>query len=233
MIRNQKRLAISGIVLAFALGGCAQQGGYSGGSSGGAPAGSQGQMSNTSKGAIAGGVIGALAGGLTQGHDKAKRALIGAGIGALAGAAVGNYMDRQEQQMRQQLAGSGVEVSRQGDNVVLNLPENLTFDTGSAKLKPAAQAELNKVAAVLKQNPQTVVDVSGHTDSTGSDAVNNPLSQKRAGAVAAYLVRDGVPQSRLVVNGYGASRPIADNATDAGRAANRRVEITLLPLTQG
>lgn len=222
MQHSQTRLIVAGLALALALGGCAQPGG-----------GSAGGMSNTSKGAIAGGVVGALAGGLTQGHDKAKRALIGAGIGALAGAAVGSYMDQQEQQLKGQLAGSGVDVVRQGDSIVLNMPEAISFDTGRAALKPGGEAQIGKIAAVIKQYDKTIVDVAGHADSSGNPQSNMALSQRRAAAVASALVRDGIPQSRMVINGYGDTRPVADNASEAGRAANRRVEITLLPLTQG
>ncbi|PWV64894.1 OmpA family protein [Plasticicumulans acidivorans] len=225
MTRKKHLLATSGLIVALAVAGCAQQGGSTGGSAG---------MSKTTTGALAGAALGALAGGLTQGHDKAKRALIGAGIGALAGAAVGNYMDKQEQQLKSQLAGSGVDVSRNGDSIVLNLPEAITFDVGSAKLKPEAQEQLGKIGGVIKEYPQTIIDIAGHTDSTGSPETNMALSQKRAGTVAAYLARSGgLDFKRMVVNGYGESRPIADNGSEAGRAQNRRVEITLLPLTQG
>lgn len=217
---------VTAAAFALALAGCAQPGGGSGGSGGSA-------MSNTATGAIAGGAIGALAGGLTGKHDKAKRALIGAGVGALAGAAVGSYLDKQESELKSQLAGSGVGVVRQGDSIVLNLPEAITFASGEARLKPEAVTQIDRIAGVLKEYPQTVVDIAGHTDSTGTPESNQALSQKRAGAVALQFTRDGIPYARMVVSGYGETRPVADNGSDAGRARNRRVEITLLPVTQG
>ncbi|HMV40752.1 MAG TPA: OmpA family protein, partial [Plasticicumulans sp.] len=173
------------------------------------------------------------AGGLSGKHDKAKRALIGAGVGALAGAAVGSYLDKQKNDLDAQLAGSGIGVERKGDSIVLNLPEAITFDSGQAALKPAAEPQIDRIAAVLKEYPQTVVDIAGHTDSTGAAEANQALSQKRAGAVALRFVKAGLPYARMVVSGYGATRPVADNASEAGRAQNRRVEITLLPVTQG
>ncbi|HNB90962.1 MAG TPA: DUF5131 family protein, partial [Plasticicumulans sp.] len=174
-----------------------------------------------------------IAGGLSGKHDKAKRALIGAGVGALAGAAVGSYLDKQKNDLDAQLAGSGIGVERKGDSIVLNLPEAITFDSGQAALKPAAEPQIDRIAAVLKEYPQTVVDIAGHTDSTGAAEANQALSQKRAGAVALRFVKAGLPYARMVVSGYGATRPVADNASEAGRAQNRRVEITLLPVTQG
>ncbi|HND99904.1 MAG TPA: OmpA family protein, partial [Plasticicumulans sp.] len=189
--------------------------------------------SSTATGAVAGAALGALAGGLSGKHDKAKRALIGAGIGALAGAAVGSYLDKQKNDLDAQLAGSGIGVERKGDSIVLNLPEAITFDSGQAALKPAAEPQIDRIAAVLKEYPQTVVDIAGHTDSTGAAEANQALSQKRAGAVALRFVKAGLPYARMVVSGYGATRPVADNASEAGRAQNRRVEITLLPVTQG
>lgn len=221
---QKKNLAVlAAITLSLAVAGCAQPGAGGGGSS----------MSSTTTGAVAGAALGALAGGLSGKHDKAKRALIGAGVGALAGAAVGSYLDKQKNDLDAQLAGSGIGVERKGDSIVLNLPEAITFDSGQAALKPAAEPQIDRIAAVLKEYPQTVVDIAGHTDSTGSTEANQALSQKRAGAVALRFVKAGLPYARMVVSGYGATRPVADNASEAGRAQNRRVEITLLPVTQG
>lgn len=225
---QKKNLAVlAAITLSLAVAGCAQPGAGGGGSSSGS------SMSSTATGAVAGAALGALAGGLSGKHDKAKRALIGAGVGALAGAAVGSYLDKQKNDLDAQLAGSGIGVERKGDSIVLNLPEAITFDSGQAALKPAAEPQIDRIAAVLKEYPQTVVDIAGHTDSTGAAEANQALSQKRAGAVALRFVKAGLPYARMVVSGYGATRPVADNASEAGRAQNRRVEITLLPVTQG
>lgn len=224
MTQKKNRAVLAAVVVALALAGCAQPGSGGGGTDG---------MSSTATGAAAGAALGALAGGLSGKHDKARRALIGAGVGALAGAAVGSYLDKQKNDLQTQLAGSGIGVERKGDSIVLNLPEAITFDSGQAALKPAAEPQIDRIAAVLKEYPQTVVDIAGHTDSTGAAEANQALSQKRAGAVALRFVKAGIPFARMVVSGYGATRPVADNASESGRAQNRRVEITLLPVTQG
>ncbi|MBS9720707.1 OmpA family protein [Tianweitania sp. BSSL-BM11] len=188
------------------------------------------KISNTAGGAALGAGIGALGGMLAGGNDR-RNALIGAGIGALAGGAVGSYMDRQEAELRAQLQGSGVSVSRQGDRIVLNMPSNITFATDQDSVMPGFYGTLNAVGLVLKKYNQTIVDVNGHTDSTGSDSHNYALSQRRAGSVADYLGAQGVDPRRFAVNGYGETQPIASNATEAGRAQNRRVEIYLTPIT--
>ncbi|NOX70182.1 MAG: OmpA family protein [Gammaproteobacteria bacterium] len=192
------------------------------------------KMSSTSKGAIIGAVSGAVI-GLISGDDaveRRQRAMIGAGVGALAGAAIGNYMDRQEAKLREQLQGSGVSVNRRGDNITLNMPGNVTFATDSADLNPAFFNVLNSVSKVLIEFDQTVVEVAGHTDSTGSDAHNQNLSERRANSVAAYLRAQSIDSQRLLALGVGEHRPIADNSTDSGRQANRRVEITMVPVTR-
>jgi outer membrane protein OmpA-like peptidoglycan-associated protein len=177
-------------------------------------------------GALAGAGLGMLAGG-----DDRRNALIGAGIGALAGGAIGSYMDRQEAELRGQLQGTGVSVSRQGDQIVLNMPSNVTFATDQDQVMPAFYPTLNSVALVLQRYNQTLVDINGHTDSTGSDSYNFALSQRRAGSVANYLSGQGVDGRRFAINGFGPSRPIATNATPDGRAQNRRVEIYLTPIS--
>ncbi|MCR4269509.1 OmpA family protein, partial [Nitratireductor sp. ZSWI3] len=159
-----------------------------------------------------------------------RNALIGAGVGALAGGAIGSYMDQQEAQLRGQLQGTGVSVTRQGDYIILNMPSNITFSTDSADIQPAFYGTLNSVALVLQKYNRTLVDVYGHTDSTGDDNYNLQLSQRRAGAVANYLVGQGVNGQRFAVIGEGETQPIASNATPDGRAQNRRVEIRLSPL---
>ncbi len=190
----------------------------------------QQKVSNTAAGAG----LGALAGaglGLLAGGDDRRNALIGAGIGALAGGGIGAYMDRQESQLRAQLQGTGVSVTRQGDHIVLNMPSNITFATDSSAIQPAFYSTLNSVALVLKEYNQTLVDVYGHTDSTGSESHNLRLSQQRAGSVADYLISQGTNSQRFAVIGLGETQPIASNDTEQGRAQNRRVEIRLSPLT--
>ena len=169
--------------------------------------------------------------GKTTNASTRKSVLIGAGIGALAGGGVGVYMDRQEAKLRERLRGSGVSVTRRGDNIILNMPSNITFDTDRADVKPQFFDVLNSVAIVLREFDQTLVDVTGHTDSTGSAAHNLELSERRAGAVAEYLVAQGNNYRRFQVLGMGKSQPIASNATEAGRAENRRVELQIAPLT--
>ena len=191
------------------------------------------QTSSTTKGAAIGAGIGAVV-GLISGDDAVERrqhALIGAGIGALAGGAVGYYMDKQEAELRAELEGTGVSVTRMGDNITLNMPGNVTVATDSSDLSPAFFDVLNSVGKVLDEYDQTVVEVAGHTDSTGSNAYNQSLSERRAGSVANYLAGQGVIDQRLIRIGMGETRPVADNGTTAGRQANRRVEITMVPLT--
>ncbi|MGI6856933.1 OmpA family protein [Mesorhizobium sp. 1B3] len=190
------------------------------------------KISSTAGGAALGAGLGAGIGLLAGGDDR-RNALIGAGIGALAGGLAGNYMDRQEAELRRQLQGTGVSVTRVGDQIVLNMPSNITFATDQDQVMPGFFPTLNSVALVLNRFNQTIVDVHGHTDSTGSDRHNFDLSQRRALSVANYLNSRGVDSRRFAVTGFGPTRPIATNATEAGRAQNRRVEIQLSPLTQG
>ena len=190
----------------------------------------QQKVSNTAGGAAVGAGLGALAGLAAGGNDR-RNALIGAGIGALAGGAVGNFMDRQEAELRAQLASTGVSVTRVGDNIILNMPSNITFATDQDTVIPAFYSTLNSVAIVLRKYNQTLINVYGHTDSTGSDQYNQALSQRRANAVSSYLATQGVSQQRMIAQGFGESRPVADNGTEAGRAQNRRVEIQIVPLT--
>ena len=193
----------------------------------------QQKVSNTAGGAALGAGLGALAGLAVGGSSNAQRnaVLIGAGIGALTGGAIGATMDRNEAELRAQLQGTGVSVTRTGNQIILNMPSDITFATDQDAVKAAFYPTLNSVALVLKKFNQTVVDVYGHTDSTGSEQHNFDLSQRRAVSVANYLSGQGVDPRRFAVTGFGESRPIADNATNAGRAQNRRVEIQLSPLT--
>jgi outer membrane protein OmpA-like peptidoglycan-associated protein len=191
------------------------------------------KTSSATKGAVIGAIAGAVV-GLASGDDaveRRQRALIGAGVGALAGGAVGAYMDRQEAELRAELQGSGVSVTRIGDNITLNMPGNITFATDSSDLSPAFFDVLNSVGKVLTKFDQTVVEVAGHTDSTGSDAYNQALSERRATSVTSYLQSQGINPQRMITIGLGESMPVADNATPDGRQANRRVEITMVPVT--
>jgi len=185
---------------------------------------------NTGTGILAGAAAGALLGTLAGGDDR-RNALIGAGIGALAGGAAGNYMDRQEEAFRQRLRGSGVSVRRVGNELVLTMPGDVTFATNSAQVSPRFGPVLDDVADVLQTYPATYVNIVGHADSTGAADYNQRLSERRASAVAGELIGRGVIRDRFYVAGMGESQPIADNSTDAGRAANRRVEITIAPHT--
>jgi outer membrane protein OmpA-like peptidoglycan-associated protein len=181
-------------------------------------------------GAAVGAAAGALLGGTTSIKTR-KAALIGAGIGALAGGGVGVYMDQQEAKLRQRLANSGVSVTRVGDNIVLNMPSNITFDTDQSDVKPSFYDVLESVGIVLQEHNQTYVDVVGHTDSDGSDDYNYDLSRRRANSVAQYLVSQQLDPNRFSVEGRGEREPIASNSSTRGKAQNRRVEITLQPIT--
>jgi outer membrane protein OmpA-like peptidoglycan-associated protein len=190
--------------------------------------------SNTILGAGAGAGIGALGGaiiGAAVGADARKAAMIGAGVGLLTGTGIGLYMDNQEAKLRRQLQGTGVSITRMGDSIVLNMPSNITFDTDQADVKSQFFATLNSVAIVLKEYNQTLINVVGHTDSTGDANQNYELSRRRAASVAQYLAAQQLDPHRFSVEGHGANDPIASNASPSGRAQNRRVEITILPLT--
>ncbi|MGD8429783.1 MAG: OmpA family protein [Ectothiorhodospiraceae bacterium] len=191
------------------------------------------KTSNATKGAAIGAIAGAVVGIATgdNASERRRHALIGAGVGALSGAAVGNYMDRQEMELRRKLEGTGVSVTRHGDNITLNMPGNITFATDSSDLNSHFFDVLDSVSLVLKEYEKTIIEVAGHTDSTGSAQYNQQLSVRRAQTVARYLQGHGVSDKRMVVRGYGEDYPIAPNDTAAGRQRNRRVELTLSPLT--
>lgn len=180
-------------------------------------------------GAAAGAAVGLITGDSSM--ERKQRALIGAGLGALAGASVGTYMDRQEAKLRAELERTGVSVTRSGDNITLNMPGNITFATNSADLNASFFDVLSSVSLVVNEFNQTVIEVAGHTDNTGSDAYNQQLSERRANAVAAYLRTRNVLAERMITVGMGEARPVTTNDTDAGRQLNRRVELTLVPLT--
>ena len=188
------------------------------------------RMSKTAIGALAGAAVGTGAGALVGGRKKRTEMIVGAGIGALAGTAVGAYMDKQERELREKTAGTDVEVVRSGDDLLLNMPSGITFETNSYAIQPQFRQTLDNVASTLAQYNQTYIDVYGHTDSTGGDAVNIPLSQNRAKSVADYLSMRGVSSARIGTQGFGSSQPIASNETVEGRQKNRRVEIKIVPL---
>ncbi|MCJ7452893.1 MAG: OmpA family protein [Steroidobacteraceae bacterium] len=220
MITRSKVGVMSAVAVSVALAGCASVEDFAQNPE------KQKTRQGTAIGAVGGVAVGLIAGGGWQG------ALIGAGVGALAGGLAGNYMDKQEAKLRQQMAGTGVEVVRMGDNLTLSMPGNVTFAFDSAQLNPQFDSVLDKLAQTLSEYNKTVIQVAGHTDSTGSHAYNMKLSLERADSVKAYLESRGVPGSRLVTIGAGPDYPIASNDTEEGRAQNRRVEITIVPVTQ-
>ena len=178
-------------------------------------------------GALAGLLLGGLIGGGTG-------RIVGAGIGGVAGAAVGYQMDKQIKELKEQTAGSGVDVTQadNGQSILVNLPDGVTFDVDSSTLKPQFRATLDRIAQSLQTYPDSLIDVYGHTDSTGSDQYNQALSERRARTVADYLVMRGVSAPRVRSLGYGETMPVASNDTEQGRALNRRVEIKIVPITQ-
>ncbi|GLK61794.1 OmpA family protein [Azotobacter vinelandii] len=190
----------------------------------------QSGMSRTAKYGGLGALAGAAAGALIDHDNRGKGALIGAAVGGAAGAGYGYYADKQEAQLRQQMAGTGVEVQRQGNDIKLIMPGNITFATGSAEIASNFYTPLNDLANSFKQYDQNSIEVIGHTDSTGSYQTNMSLSQRRAQSVANYLVAQGVNGARVTTRGAGPDSPVASNATESGRSQNRRVEINLRPL---
>lgn len=192
------------------------------------------QTSKATKGALIGAGAGILAGILSGdgSRERKERALKGAGIGAITGASIGTYMDVQEAKLRQKLDKTGVSVTRDGDNIILNMPSNITFAVNSATVKPDFVEVLDSVAEVLKEYKSTLIQVAGHTDSTGSESYNQRLSQQRAQAVGMELIKLKVQPERLEMIGYGESHPVASNSTETGRQQNRRVELYLVPITK-
>lgn len=194
----------------------------------------QSRISNTTGGALIGAGGGAIGGaiiGAAVGGDARIGALIGAGVGALAGGAIGNYMDQQEAELRAQLAGTGVSVTRLGDKIILNMPSNVTFDVGLSAVRPQFRSTLVSVSLILKKFNRTIVDVYGHTDNTGSQSSNLTLSRERALAVASVISNQGIDPRRFYIKGFGEEDPITTNSTASGRAQNRRVEIQIAPLS--
>jgi outer membrane protein OmpA-like peptidoglycan-associated protein len=192
------------------------------------------KISRAAIGGVAGAVVGYFAGDLIGGRRDRTEKVVGAGVGALAGAAVGVYMDRQERELREKTAGTGVEIERQGNELLLTMPSGITFPINSYEVQPQFQDTLDQVAQTLSSYPSTLIDVYGHTDPSGGDSINLPLSRNRAQSVANYLAAKGVHSARIATQGFGSSQPLAgnDNSTEAERAANRRVEIRIVPVQQ-
>jgi outer membrane protein OmpA-like peptidoglycan-associated protein len=218
MNRSGNGLCAALLALALAITGCTTN-----------PYTGEEEASNKAKGAGIGAAAGALIGALAGGSRRS--ALIGAGIGALTGLGVGAYMDKQEDKLRAQLQGTGVSVTRSGDNIILNMPGNITFAFGSSNINADFYQILNSVALVVNEFDKTYIDITGHTDSVGAAAFNQQLSEKRASSVARYLESQQVLPQRIITSGMGLEAPIASNDTPEGRARNRRVELMLTPLT--
>ncbi len=222
MSRRLSRISIM-FLAAFLVAGCETINPYTG----------ETQTSKATKGALIGAAAGAVV-GLVSGDNAVERrqhALIGAGIGALAGGGIGYYMDVQEAKLRQKLAGTGVSVTRIGDNITLNMPGNITFETASSNLNGDFYRVLDGVSEVVNEYDQTVIEVAGHTDSRGSAEYNLGLSDRRADEVGTYLESRGVMRLRIITVGLGEDMPVADNSTSRGQLLNRRVELTLVPVT--
>ena len=194
------------------------------------------KTSNTAKGAGIGAGVGAVLGYLANkdesSKERKKRMLQAAGIGAIAGGGIGYYMDSQEAKLRKTLRDSGVSVVRDGDNINLIMPGNITFATNGHDLNADFFQVLDSVVLVLQEFEKTIIVSAGHTDSTGSNTYNQQLSERRAGTVAQYLMSKGVIEARVESVGFGEDRPIADNTSPEGRSLNRRVELSLLPITE-
>jgi len=222
-----KKLIIAiATVSIIALSGCETFDAYTG----------ESKTSNTAKGAGIGASIG-LALAYVQNRDKSssdrKKAMLkGAGIGAIAGGGVGYYMDSQEAKLRKQLRSTGVSVERDGDNINLIMPGNITFESGGSNLSNSFYAVMDSVVLVVQEFDKTIIVTAGHTDSKGSDSYNQLLSERRATTVSGYLRHKGVVEARLETIGFGETQPLADNATAEGRALNRRVEISLFPISE-
>ena len=223
MVATKSKIISILLTMTISLLGCATTDPYTG----------EEKTTNTTTGAAFGALAGALIGAASSSkNDRTKGVLIGAGIGAIAGGSVGYYMDRQEEKHRKQLRGTGVSVTRDGDNIILNMPSNITFDFDSYQLKSEFKPVLDSVVLVLNEFESTLITVEGHTDSKGSEAYNQKLSENRALSVSDYLLNKGVKKQRLAAIGKGELEPIADNKTIDGRAQNRRVELTLEPIVE-
>jgi outer membrane protein OmpA-like peptidoglycan-associated protein len=223
IIRSHSKVALAATVIgALALSGCVTD-----------PETGNRRISKAAIGGVGGALGGYLLGDLLGGRNDRTEKIVGAGIGAIAGAGVGAYMDAQEKKLRAQTAGTGVDVVRQGDELLLRMPSGITFATDQSAIQPQFQSTLDQVAATLSEYPKTMIDVLGHTDADGSEAYNQGLSERRAQSVASYLGSHGVAPVRMATRGFGETSPIASNETVDGKAQNRRVEIKIVPAVEG
>ena len=219
IVRKTSAFATTGIVIAaLALSGCVTD-----------PETGNRTISKAAIGGVGGAVGGYLLGDLLGGRSDRTEKIVGAGIGAVAGAGVGAYMDAQERKMRERTAGTGIDVVRQGDELLLRMPSGITFATNQSTIQPQFQPTLDQVTTTLAEYPKTMIDVLGHTDSDGAEAYNQTLSERRAQSVSSYLGGRGIASVRIATMGYGETRPIASNETPDGKAQNRRVEIKVVP----
>ena len=222
-MKMPQKLAVLLVAGSLALPSCQTTNAYSG----------ETQRSKATTGAVIGGLLGAGIGALSgdDSRDRRQKALAGLGIGALAGGGIGAYMDKQEAELRRELEGTGVGISRNGNQIALVMPGDITFSTGNSSISGNFYATLDSVAKVLSKYEQTLVDITGHTDSVGARDYNYSLSQQRANSVAGFLQNRKVNAARFRVSGQGPDAPVATNDTASGRQANRRVTIQLAPLT--
>lgn len=210
-----RALVITAMAGSLALAGCVTD-----------PATGQQHVNKTAVGAGLGALLGA---GISKSNaNSGKQTARAAAIGAVVGGAAGYFLDQKEKKLKEQMAGTGVDVNRNPDGSIgLVMPGNITFATNSAAISPGFYGTLNKVASTLAEDNKTAIVVSGYTDNTGNDSINIPLSQSRAQSVANYLVGQGISSSRINAEGYGSAQPIASNATPDGRQQNRRVELSI------
>lgn len=216
-----KKTILAFAVATLGLGGCMTYDPYTG----------EEKTSSATKGSIIGAIGGAAIGAATSSKsDRGKGALIGAAGGAAVGGGIGYYMDKQEAELRRKLEGTGVRVVRNGDEIELVMPGNITFDLNESTIKPSFSGTLESVGLVLKEYDKTIIQIEGHTDSSGSDSYNQLLSERRASSVRDFLLNQGIEPRRTRAVGYGERYPVASNDTAAGREQNRRVELTLVPM---
>lgn len=186
----------------------------------------------TKEGVATGALLGAVTGALVGGNDRGERtrgALIGAAVGSVAGGVIGNNLDKQAAELQAELGSGRIQIINNGDHLVVRMPDDILFDVDSADVKPSLRSDLGLLANNLQRYPDSTIQIVGHTDSTGTPAYNQGLSQRRAGAVSAELIGKGVSAGRIQSFGVGETQPIADNSTAVGKAANRRVDITIRP----
>lgn len=183
---------------------------------------------NTKSGALLGGILGAGVGAVAS-DDKGKGAVIGGLLGAAGGAAIGNALDKQEAELRQNLNNDQVQITNTGDRLIVTMPQDILFATDSAAVNPGLRSDLLTVADSLNKYRDSTVQVIGHTDNTGEASYNQGLSERRANSVADILMQGGVPFDRIDAYGRGEDQPVASNLTEEGKAQNRRVEIVILP----